>query len=190
VGVGAVEHREQPSSGRSEWWRQIFLIDHPQPGRVLPSGHITSYDRVSQAADAFPTQWLSTCCCAYDRAVLRKIQFDGRLRGALFEDRDLSYRISQIGALAAVPRSTYVHHRSPINRRSAAQFSRDRLIQRYWFVNKNISHTSRWWAFWWATLGHLIALLVSSKGDKKWKALRGHLQGIREILSRNHPLLT
>jgi len=190
VGVGAVEHREKPSPHRSEWWRQVFLIDHSQPGRVLPSGHVASYDRLPRTAGVSPTQWLSTCCCAYDRSAFEKVRFDETLKGALLEDRDLSYRISQVGGLAAVPTSTYLHHRSPINRRSPAQFSRDRLIQRYWFVDKNVSHTFRWFAFWWATLGQLIALLLSSKDHKKWKALRGHLQGIREIFFRSHPLLS
>jgi hypothetical protein len=43
-------------------------------------------------------------------------------------------------------------------------------------------------AFWWATLGQLLAT-VSSRKPYKWESLRGLWQGIRAVWLRDHPLL-
>jgi len=131
---------------------------------------------------------MSTCCCIYDRSVFDKFQFDESLWGAMLEDLDLSYRISQQNSLAVVPWAEFIHHRSPLNRRTTRQSARDRTIQRYWFVEKNLNHPLRKPAFWWATVGQILAALVSPK-TQKWEAMRGLLEGIRSILGRTHPLL-
>jgi GT2 family glycosyltransferase len=195
-GVGALEvpNKDQSASSvpsRSPFWKYLFLLDHPRPGRVLPSGRISSYSSPFRIYDdePFSTEWLSTCCCAYKTSVLDEIQFDDSLWGALLEDLDLSYRVSKSSLLITVPESKFVHHRSPRNRRSVYQYAHDRLVQRYWFVDKNVDSPFAKPAFWWGTLGQLIASLLSPKENEKWEALRGRLNGIREILFQSHPLL-
>lgn len=195
-GVGALEVSSKNQSpprapSHSSFWRYLFLLDHPHPGRVLLSGRISSYSSPFGIHDDEPisTEWLSTCCCAYKVSVLDEIRFDDSLWGALLEDLDLSYRVSKSSLLKTVPESRFVHHRSPHNRRSVYQYAYDRLVQRYWFIEKNVDSPLAKPAFWWGTLGQLVASLLSPKGDEKWRALKGRLQGIREILFRSHPLL-
>jgi len=190
-GVGAIGQtglNSQETARSSSPWKHLFLLDHSQPGRVLLSGHVSRYSSIPRNASLTSVQWLSTCCCAYKRSVLDEHQFDEALSGALFEDRDLSYRIAKSYRLAAVPTARYTHHRSSIHRKSVSSFARERDVQRYWFIRKNMRRPLRYVAFWWATIGHLLAVLRSSK-DQKWQALRGHLQGIEMILKRDHPLL-
>lgn len=192
VGVGGSERSSSvashPFSLQTQFWKALFLLDHPDPGRVLPSGHISSYDALPPDADLVPTQWLSTCCCLYERSVFEEVQFDDSISGALFEDRDLSHRLAHLFGLAVVPRAQFDHHRSPINRRTVRQYARNRTVQRYWFVENAIEHPLRKLAYWWATLGGLLAVLASSKAEKK-EALRGRLEGIRSVLRRSSPLL-
>jgi GT2 family glycosyltransferase len=190
-GVGAVELTAPDAPllpHAPSVWKRLFLIDAARPGRVLSSGHVSLYNALPHDAPALSTQWLSTCCCAYRRSVLDTIRFDEALGGALLEDRDLSYRVATRWSLAVIPSARFVHHRSPINRKTARQFAYQRAVQRYWFVAKNIDHPLRKLAFWWATLGQAIAMLASARSEKRM-ALRGHLRGVRDILTRNHPLL-
>ena len=190
-GVGAVELAAPDAPFRPHApsiWKRLFLIDDPRPGRVLPSGHVSPYNALPHDAPALPIQWLSTCCCAYRRSVFDSIRFDEALGGALLEDRDLSYRLATRRNLAVVPAARFVHHHSPINRRTVRQFAYERAAQRYWFVEKNIRHPLRKPAYWWATFGQTIALLTSARREK-WAALRGHLEGVRDVLSNDHPLL-
>lgn len=181
-------HSKMPSSYRSRFWRYLFLLDSRRAGRVLPSGRISPYFFFPSHDQLIPIEWVSTCCCAYDRSVFDRFRFDESLWGAMLEDLDLSYRISKDGALAVVPWAKFVHHRSPINRQTKRQSARDRTIQRYWFVEKNLEHPLRKPAFWWATVGQILATLASPK-TQKWKVLRGLLTGVRAVATRSHPLL-
>lgn len=191
-GVGAVElpaaAPPQATTARTSLLKRFFLIDHSRPGQVLLSGHVSSYSALQQTASPQPTQWLSTCCCAYRCSALRTIRFDEALHGALLEDRDFSYRVASSSNLAVIPKARFVHHRSPINRRSTRQFAYERAVQRYWFSAKNLDHPLRKPAYWWATIGHVMALLTSRKAEK-WDALSGHVRGIRAVLTASDPLL-
>lgn len=176
------------SSSRSQFWKYLFLLDHPKPGRVLPSGRVSPYFSLSSHEQLVSTEWLSTCCCAYERSIFDNVQFSESLSGAMLEDLDLSYQVAKQSSLAVVPWATFIHHRSPLSRRSTRRFSRDRIIQRYWFLERRIDHPLQTVAFWWAILGQLLAALVSPK-KTKWEGLQGLLDGIRSILTRSHPLL-
>lgn len=185
-GVGATEHAPTGASAppsRSTIWRYAFLLDHPKPGRVLPSGHVSLYNSIPEANGITPVEWLSTCCCAYRRAAIHSMRFATNLGQALYEDRDFAYRVAQNGTLAVVPTAHYTHYFSPVNRHTAAQYARSRVCARYRFVEETVHHSLRQPAFWWATLGQLIALMASSNPSKH-QALRGHLQGIKAVLSR------
>jgi len=183
-GVGAIEHAPTEASAppsRSAMWRYLFLLDHPEPGRVLPSGHVSLYNSISETNGITHVEWLSTCCCAYRRAAIHNMRFATNLGRALYEDRDFAYRVAQGGTLAVVPTAHYTHYSSSINRNTAAQYAHSRMCARHRFVEGTVRHPLRKLAFWWATLGQLIALMASSNPSKH-QALRGHLQGIKTVL--------
>ena len=192
-GVGAFEHApdDRPNApGRPGPWRSLFLLDHPRPGRVLASGHVSLYNTPAVRAAERPVavQWLSTCCCAYRREAIDGMAFNEALEGALLEDRDFSYRVGERWTLAAVPSAQFVHHQSPINRRSVAQYAYARTIQRRWFVAQHSPPVVGPVAFWWSVVGELLARLTSRRPHRS-ASLRGLLRGVRDVLTRSHPLL-
>ena len=190
VGVGGYDASisSQPECSLRQVSRFAFLLDHPRPGCVLPSGQASSPD-CADISDPVNVQWLTGFSMAYRRHVLEQERFDASLEGySHYEDRDLSVRISHYGRLVVLPGARLHHRKSPTNRYDSKQFTYSSLVHIYWFVEKNIQHPLRKPAFWWATIGQTLALIVSSK-PQKWDALRGHLKGIATILTRDHALL-
>ena len=187
-GVGGFIVEQNPiSQSQSISLRRLFFLDAKEPGSVLPSGHVSYFPESDQI---HPVQWLSTCSSSYRRAIFDEYRFDPAVEGPSprLEDLDFSHRVRQSWTLLFQPKARLIHYVSPVNRLKRKRFVAERLIRRYWFVEKNIRHPLRKPAFWWATLGQTLAMLTSSYPDK-WKALRGHLRGIRDVLTRNHPLL-
>lgn len=191
LGVGGVIL--EPGEGHPfppvHWAERFFLLRSDQPSCVLPSGQTTpawpSGDGTMQPAD-----WLSTCASSYRADVFDTHRFDPRVEGPSprLEDLDFSVRVAQEGSLAVVPEARCVHRASPRNRRDTAATTRERLVRRYWFVEKNMDHLVNRLAFWWSALGQLIALVTSSNPNRR-AALRGHLRGLRQVWTRAHPLL-
>jgi len=107
----------------------------------------------------------------------------------MLEDLDLSYRIGQEAPLYVVPGARLVHHRSPINRQDAADYMYHQIVHRRWFVEKNLGNAFHRAAFWWATLGQVLATRSSSRSEAR-AAYRGLRRGIRTVMRRDHPLLS
>ena len=190
-GAGAVEEVTPLPNNASPStidWEHFFLLDAPTPGRVLPSGHTSEYATpLENQTDLVSTEWLNTGCTAYRAEAIRTVRFDTDVEGASLEDLDFSYRVGKMGRLVGVPRAQFLHH-APPSRYTSVDYRARKLVDRFWFLEKSIDHPLRYPAFWWAVLGQLVALLTSSKVGK-YDALKGHLQGIRAILTRSHPAL-
>lgn len=189
-GVGGVDvaHTPLPPFSIRRLLHYFFLLDHPRPGRVLPSGCASPPHRTN-AAHPVPVQWLSGFTMTLRRSVLEKERFDDALDGySHYEDRDLTVRIRKHGPLLTHPSARLAHRRSPKSRHDAKDFQYSLVTHLYWFLEKNVEHPLKKPAFWWSTLGRLLAILFSSK-SQKWQALAGLLDGIRAILTRSHPLL-
>ncbi len=180
------------------WMRRLFLIRSKVPGRILPSGCSSSVQLPAscragsgraEPPGLCPTEWLSGCSATYRRAVLERFRFDDRLEGsAPFEDWDFSYRVGAAWRLVVEPRARLVHRVSPVSRLRAAAYAREYTVHHHWFVTKNIRHPLRKPAFWWATLGRLLAAAFSAK-PYGGAVLKGRLSGAKAVLQRTHPLL-
>ncbi|WP_456427416.1 glycosyltransferase family 2 protein [Rhodocaloribacter sp.] len=168
--------------------RRLFLLDHPAPGRVLPSG-VTTPAQTLPLPTPRPVQWLSGCSCAYRRTLLDVHRFDDRLEGyALDEDLDLSFRLGREARLVVDPRAMLFHHVSPVGRDALERRAHDALVHRYWFLEKNLRSPLRKPAFWWSVFGKLLVAGLSSHPDAR-DALRGRLRAVRTLLRREHYLL-
>lgn len=189
LGVGGLIREPGRSSPPLTWVHRLFLLNSPVPNRVLPSGHTTSPEgRIDQ--DLVPATWLSTCSSSYRRSVFDRHQFPPNVEGPspTLHDLDFSYRVAQDGPLAIVPGAECVHRRSPRTRRGVRDASRERVVRRYWFVEKNLGTPVHYTAFWWSMLGKFFILLVSTNSDRD-EALRGFLRGVRAVWRRDHALL-
>jgi len=193
LGVGGIiclsHDGGRPSHPTVLWPHRFFLLRTNQPSRVLPSGQTTPAWPVSEKA-VQPAEWLSTCASSYQREVLARHRFDPDAEGPSprLEDLDFSHRVAQDGPLAIIPTAQCVHRRSPRTRRGVRDASRERVVRRYWFVEKNLGTPTHHAAFWWSMLGKLLILLLSTS-PKRNEALRGFGEGIRAIWHRDHALL-
>jgi len=190
AGVGGYDlaHTAQPNTSARQLFHYLFLLDHPQPGRVLSSGEASPPHR-TQADHPIAVEWLAGFSMAFRRSLLDQNRFDENLDGySHYEDRDLTFRIAEHGRLVVHPEAQLIHHRSPKNRHDARQYNYSMTTHLYWFVEKNIEHPLRKVAFWWSMLGHFLATLFSTETQKR-DALRGLLDGSRAVITRSHPLL-
>ena len=191
LGVGGIITESEGSSPRPpvHWGHRLFFLRTDRPSCLLPSGQTTPAWPIGEG-DLQPAQWLSTCASSYRRRVFRTHRFDPEATGPSprLEDLDFSFRVAQDGGLAVIPEAECVHHVSPRNRRSSAATTREQIARRYWFIEKNLDHPSNRLAFWWSVVGQFVALVLSSDTDSG-AALRGLLRGIRQVWTRDHPLL-
>lgn len=190
VGVGGYDPTTSlpNKSALQRFLRYLFLLDHPQPGRILPSGEASSPQSVN-LSHPIEVHWLPGFTMTYRRTPLCHERFDETLQGySHLEDRDLSLRMRQHGTLVLHPKARLVHRKSSVNRHDAEEFAHSLVTHLFWLVEKNSAVPLRKSAFWWSTLGRILATL-SSRSPQKWGALRGPRTGIRAVLCRSHPLL-
>lgn len=194
IGVGSQLGNVPDRYVRPRWNRQLrslFFLDHPEPGRLLPSGRVSLYYDAPNT-EPFPVDWLPGCACAIMRWTLERERFDEALQGyALFEDRDLSVRLARHGRLLVEPRAVLDHHMSPVNRLSAERYQYRQLINLRWIVDKCIAHPLGPAAYWWSVFGQALILLAAQRNGSEIAraALRGFLRGFRAVLLRDDPLL-
>ena len=191
LGVGGIiaESDESSPCPSVYWEHRLFLLQMNQPSRVLPSGQTTpAWPLPGRTAQ--PAEWLATGASSYRTSVFSEHRFDPSAKGPSprFEDLDFSFRVAQDGPLAVVPGARCIHRGSTRNPRGVPATAQERLVRRYWFVEKNMDRPLNRLAFWWSVVGQLVALAVSSEPDSS-AALRGLLRGIRTVLTRDHPLL-
>jgi GT2 family glycosyltransferase len=191
LGVGGLIHESghRALSSLPSWPHRFFLLDAPASGQVLSSGHTTPPRPISDRK-WHRAEWLSTCSSSYRRHVFRRHRFDPQVEGPspTLHDLDFSFRVSREGPLAFVPAAQCTHRRSPKTRRRTQEAALERVVRRYWFVEKNLGSALNRISFWWSMLGKFFALLVSTTPDRD-EALRGFLRGVRTVLHRDHDLL-
>ena len=186
-GVGGIVYEDCCSSSPEavSLMHRLFLLDGP-PGKMLASGHAPSAQRYPPSGMP-PEEPVSTAflngCSSYSRDVVEQVQFAPLEGHSLFEDLDLSYRVSQSHDLNVIPSAALTHHRSPRNRQSVAQYAQEMAVHRYWFVQRhNLSRV----AFLWSVLGQLGARLISPKPT--WAiSLKGLLRGLVRVLRNDLP---
>ena len=191
-GVGGViteSNVDVPAASPSRL-RRLFLLDHAEPGRVLPSGCASAAQTPAlPATGPRATEWLSGCSSSYRRSLLDRHRFEPALTGyAMLEDLDLSYRVGQDARLMVEPAARLVHRRAPRNRWDAERYAHALTVHRRWFVEKHFGGASSRAAYWWSLVGRLLAVATSSDPQRD-AALRGLLRGIRTVWTRDHPLL-
>lgn len=187
-GVGSLVI-EPPNPPRpTTWVERFFLLSSSQPGRVLPSGQ-TSPAQNQPASTLVESEWLNGCS-SYRRTVVDRFRWDPSVEGhsPRYEDLDFSYRVGQEWRLVVETRVRLIHHISSTSRYNVERRAFESVPRRRWFVDKNIRHPLRVFAFWWSTLGRALIFTVSTH-PKKWKALRGLARGVWATLQRSHPLL-
>jgi glycosyltransferase involved in cell wall biosynthesis len=155
----------------------IFLIDDPQPGRLLPSSFQSQIPPLSHLTE---TQWLYGGATVWKRAILDDFRYDDWYIGhGYLEDVDFSHRVNQKYRLFVVGEAQVNHYTRPVRPSAQIMVGRQQIVNRSYFKAK-FEHFSAF-AFAWALLGQLLLNLGSS-------ATRRDLNGIRRFVGNIYGL--
>lgn len=188
--VGGVQGTLTNVGTQTSWKRrliiQLFLLDGPGDGRMLPSGLQrwvdSAHPRYQHLVEPLPIEVMNGCIQSYRRTVFDDFQFNEDLPGyGTGEDRDFSYRVSRKYRLYYTPLARAEHRSRPLERMGLAAYYY--LLARFHvvtFVNTHGHNPLNWLAFGWSILGRAIYLaLLYRSGEAVSELLRGYREGVR-----------
>lgn len=183
VGGAAFNIANNPVPGQMAL-KQVFLIDHRRPGRVLPSGCQTSLHSHEQDSEV---QWLNGGATIWRRTVIAQYAYDEWFVGTGFmEDVDFSFAVRGKYRLFVVSGARVAHYSRPVRPERQYLLGKWQVVNRMYIVRKYRARGLSPAAAWYATAGLLLlnlgaALLRGSKAH--WNRARGNLAGIWSELS-------
>lgn len=159
--------------------KQIFGIDHREPGRVLASGFPSSICSVQSDLD---TDWLYGGATVWRRDVIARFPYDEWFVGTGFmEDIDYSFNVRSSYRLRVVAAARLAHFSRPVRSDRQRLLGTWQVVNRMYFVRKYRNRGASLAAAWWACAGLLILNLglglLRKDGDHARRAL-GNLVGI------------
>lgn len=137
---------------------ELLKLSSSQPGRVLQSGHATSY---LQEASITETQWLNGASLwRLEHAKNYGIDLPSTPYAAC-EDVIFSYPLSKKGTLIYVPESKLRFQESQLSDFNSLEVLKAASYWRYYFISQNQGFSFRWFA-----LGQIIRSLHAIKEAK------------------------
>lgn len=164
----------------------LFGIDHPVPGRVLPSGCTSILGHQPHDID---TDWLCGGATVWRREVIERYPYDEWFQGTGYlEDVDYSFTVRGRYRLALVAAARLAHYSPPYRKDRHFLLGRWMIINRMYFVRKHRARglsVARAWLASLALLGmHLAQAILRFDIDSLNRA-RGNIAGmLDEILGR------
>jgi GT2 family glycosyltransferase len=156
-------------------FNQIFLLDSPIIGKVLPSGFVSQLDPISE--DTF-VDWLSGGATIWRRAVIEQYLYDEWFLGTGYlEDVEYSYTVAQKYKLAVVAGAKVLHNSPPTRLDRYQLLGRWEVVNRLYFVRKHRSLSM--FLCWYALVGlFLLTLGLAFSGRPgQWARVKGQMQG-------------
>lgn len=164
IGVGfrlPPTSRMQGKSAMAQKLSRLFLLDSSKPGRVLASGHASSYLQQNQITS---TEWLNgvsmwqiSFARDYGKDVI-STQY------AACEDLIFSYPLSKIGELIFAPNANVEFQGSELSDFNSWNVFQSASIWRYYFVCKNKDLSKA--AYFWSQFFRTIYLMTQTKENK------------------------
>jgi glycosyltransferase involved in cell wall biosynthesis len=170
--------------------KQMFAIDHAQPGRVLSSGFASSI--TPQATDA-QTEWLYGGATVWRREVIESYPYDEWFIGTGFmEDIDFSYTVGARYRLFVVARARLAHYSRPVRTDRQQLLGKWQIVNRMHLVRKHRARGLSVSAAWRASVGlfvlNLAAAIVRRRRDP-WNRALGNAAGmISELFGRREQI--
>jgi glycosyltransferase involved in cell wall biosynthesis len=166
--------------------KQALAIDHVQPGRVLPSGFVSSI--LPQPAD-LETQWLYGGATVWRRDVIASYPYDEWFVGTGYmEDIDFSCSVRDRYRLFVVARARLAHYSRPVRSDRQRLLGKWQVVNRMHVVRKHRARGLSVAAAWYASIGlfllNLAAAVVRVSRDP-WNRACGNAAGMfSEIVGR------
>lgn len=166
--------------------KRWFGIDDPRPGRVLPSGCVSTLGFRPHDVEV---DWLCGGATVWRRAVIDRFPYDEWFIGTGYlEDVDFSFNIRGVHRLALVAGARLAHYSPPVRPDRQYLLGRWQIVNRMYFVRKYRSRGLSPARAWFASVGFVVLNGGWSilRWDKEyWNRARGNVSGIiAELLGR------
>lgn len=164
-------------------FRKLFLLPYYSIN-CCNTFQLSGFPRVSIITDYVSgSTFMEGGLCSYKKEVLDEYCFDETLQKyALFEDLDLSYRVSQKYKLIRTPAARLYHYPSPRNRIGIRAFRAKLAFNHFYLFKKNfpkdIKHVL---AHLWSHLGLIIESIGASLIKRDINYLLGIIDGYKSI---------
>lgn len=159
--------------------KSLFWIDSRYPGRVLPSGFVSTPG--FQDAD-METQWLCGGATIWRREVIDAYSYDDWYQGMGFmEDIDYSFGVHEKYRLVLVASARLAHYSRPIRPDRQYLMGKWQMVNRMRFVRKFRNRKLSLWKAWVAGFALCVlngTLALASMRKEYWDRARGNLSGI------------
>jgi glycosyltransferase involved in cell wall biosynthesis len=170
--------------------KQMLGIDHVRPGRVLPSGFVSSI--LPQRAD-LETEWLYGGATVWRRAVIAAYPYDEWFVGTGYmEDIDFSCSVRERYRLFVVAGARLAHYSRPVRADRQRLLGKWQVVNRMHVVRKHrargLSVAAAWAASFGLFLMNLAAALLRLRRDP-WNRACGNAAGmLAELLGRREQI--
>jgi glycosyltransferase involved in cell wall biosynthesis len=189
IGGAAFNITNNPQPGAPRL-KQVFGIEAARPGRMLPSGFVSSIP--PQRTD-IETDWLYGGATVWRRAVIGAYPYDEWFVGTGFmEDIDFSFSVRAHYRLMVVAGARLAHYSRPVRPDRQRLLGKWQIVNRMHVVRKHRARGLSLAAAWYASFGlfllNLAAALVRRRRDP-WNRARGNAEGIvSELLGRREQI--
>ena len=176
---GAVFNITNTAVRRGNRFTRWFLLDSPQPGRLLRSGCVSMIG--TQQTD-IETDWLNGGATVWRRDVIENFAYDEWFQGTGYlEDVDYSFNVRNRYRLGLVASARVAHYSRPVRADAHYLLGKWQIVNRMYLVRKyqvrGLSVRQAWVANFSLVAMHLAwALLTLDR--KSWNRARGNVHGI------------
>ena len=173
---------DSPERGKvlpSGWVSQLYCSDSPEHGKILPSGWVSLSGNLNQSIDV---DWLCGGATVWRREVIDNYPYDEWFQGTGFmEDVDFSFNIRKKYKLALVANAKVAHYHHPILPEKYILLGKWQIVNRLYFVRKypdrGLSITKAWLSSFSVILLNLTLSLIHADSNRLRCAL-GNILGI------------
>jgi GT2 family glycosyltransferase len=164
--------------------KKLFLIDSPQPGKMLTSGFPST---IGFQAHDIESDWLYGGATVWRREIINSHGYDEWFLGMGFmEDVDFSYSVRKKYRLMVIAAARLAHYSYPVKLERETLLGTWQIVNRMYIVRKHQSRGLSLVAAWVASLGitflnTAIALLRMRKNY--WLRAKGNISGMRSELA-------
>jgi len=156
---------------------RLFMLPNVTGKGVLLTSANPSF--LGDCLDVEKVEVFSGCMMSFRRDVLNQYRFDENLREFwLFDDVDLSYRISRQYDLYQTPWARLHHHSSSPNYEGHGKIAKMSAVNRSYLFKKYFRHsTLNWIPFIWSSMGEALINILQSIKHLNTRPIMGLIEG-------------
>jgi GT2 family glycosyltransferase len=167
--------------------KKIFCLYSSGKGKILKSGfNVRNLDNMKEPVFI---QWMPGGMSSYRKAVFNEFTFDEYYsrNGAGREDIDFSFKVSKKYKLLFISKAVLEHKESSVSRIAEKQFGYIQVVERYYFIRRNMDNFTSKLIFFWSIFGVIVinfssVLLVHKEFKLRIQRLIGNIKGLKHCV--------